>query len=365
MTIDIKSLQTFLQLDWENIFDNRCFFESDMDSERRFYVTTSRLFESDIAGIFPALTVKIFDDGSLSLCFFSTVYDVKKAATISKFIFTFYELFGADDKQITLSSFNLRDLYSSNVSKKSIRWSAKKASVIIDKNISFTFTYKPPNSAKIINDFYKPNIIITENGILSWRERKLKNTEASLLIDDFTKERIIFLTKVAGMEKEKYVYTYQLNDFEHLISLNRMELYLSFSYNTKSFFLHLLSTNKDFNLAKGDSIIFLFDDDTTITSTCLTSITSSNSGSYRNVASLSYEEIKTFATKKIRKWKLTNNRKALYEVGGFIHNRRNPQYKSESEGQFLLRTAATTIIKAVIIHEGNYFNETSAELLPI
>jgi hypothetical protein len=365
MEDSISLIQNLLNIDFKEIPDKSYYFDSDIDSKGNIYVIASKLLENTEVEIFPAVAIDIFKDGKMNICFYSNVYDPKYAPKISKIISDLYKFFISDDNnQRALSSFNLRDLYSRLPSKKNITWNNGKISISINQGIKLSLSYIPSNPNFVIDTYYKPYISITKNGLLYSREKKICETEASLLIDDFTKDRTILITKVAGDETEKYIFTYPFNYFERILVLKQMELGISFTYNNNTFFLHLLSKSKEFTLAKGDEIIFLFEDDTTITSISLTGSSSSGSGIYRNVAVLNYHEIRKFATTRVLKWKLTSKRKSIYEVGGFIYNGKDPQYKAENEGQFLLNILAIRMIQAVIVHEGNYFNESLPELLP-
>ena len=233
----INSLQDLFITNLEKVPDGTFLFDSDTNIDEKIFVNASKLLDVYEADIFPNLSVNIFEDGTLYISFFSSIYDPKKSNSIKKIISSLYQLYGNDDmKQLPLSYFNIKDLSSSFPIFKSFTWEDKNVSLIIDKNIKLSFTYHPTEKDKIIEAFFNPNVKITKHGNLSSHELRLCKTEASLMIDDFTKRRSIVITKVADAEYDKYIYTYTLNNNQLQNLSNITKLGISFSFSDKYFF---------------------------------------------------------------------------------------------------------------------------------
>lgn len=361
---EINSVQDLFNIDLDSLPQDDFFFYSDVGVDGKFFVVGTKFFDNYEAGIFPAIAINIFEDGGLQVSFFSSKYDQTKHQNVKEFISSLHQIYGNDDQdQLPLSGYQLIDLASRFPSPKSFNWTNQKASLNINDDLKFSFSHDSKDRNRLIELYFKPNLNVTKNGMLQSHESKLGKIDATLLIDDFTKRRSIFITKVADVE-ERYVYTYTLTDDPFSSISHLTKIGISFSYSERHFFLHLISFDSDFQLAKDDSIIFLFDNDITVSATCMTSKVKDNGGTFRNVLPLSYSDIRTFATVKFLKWKLISHRKALFQVGGLLNNANVAQYKGEKEGQFLLMSMSKKIIQGVIIHEGNYFNEVNSELLP-
>ncbi len=360
----INTLQDLFVIDLAKIPDQSFKFIADVNLAKSIFVKASKKLHYMEADLFEDVNVNVFDDGNLNIQFSSYRYECAKNEQLKNFLMNLYKIYGADDNgKLFPSASKLAGLKTYTPIYDSVTWQDHNISFIISKELNFSFQFSPPNKQIVINLYYTPYAKRSKNGLLLMHEHKLNNTEASLLIDDFTKRRSIILTNVAGIENERYIYTYTLHDnfTTNLSSLTKLGL--SFTYSNGFFFLHLISFDKDFQLAKDDNIIFLFHDDITLTATCATAKAVDSSGTYRNVTHLLYNDMKNFATKKLVKWKITSVRKAVFQVGGPVNNMYITQYKGEEEGQYLLQVIAKKLIQCVILNEGNSFNETSPELL--
>jgi len=172
---------------------------------------------------------------------------------------------------------------------------------------------------------------------------KMDDTEASLIIDDFTKETTIQLTKVAGDSHNLFVDTFELDERERFID-NLKNLGLQFAFHNDKFYLKLKGL-----ISKNDIIHFLFEDDTVIEKTI-----NSNSfllrTEYVEAVELNNSEMKAFATTFLKKWKLTKFGINTFIIGGFIDNPYFKQYTCNIDGQYLLLASARQLIKQVIFH---------------
>lgn len=98
------------------------------------------------------------------------------------------------------------------------------------------------------------NLSELESKLMEQNTERLNQTNISILSDDFTDEKTIKFTKVAGEETSYFKLYRNDSDFAHE--------YLGITFiNHNGFpYLSFLSTAKEFSLAEGDSIIFLFED---------------------------------------------------------------------------------------------------------
>lgn len=172
---------------------------------------------------------------------------------------------------------------------------------------------------------------------------KIDDTEASLIIDDFSQSHSIQITKVAGDVQNLFVETFEFSiDIFSISNLKRLSF--QFAYDDNNFFLRLkgIGYNKDV-------IHFLFEN-----GMCIEKVITYNKSLHRNdyaaVIPLTNEEIKLFATVFLKKWKLTNTSSNTYVIGGFIDNKYFEQYPTSEEGQYLLLLTARQLIKQVLFH---------------
>ena len=172
---------------------------------------------------------------------------------------------------------------------------------------------------------------------------KMDDTEASLIIDDFTKETTIQLTKVAGDSYKLFVDTFELDDRDRFIG-DLKNLGLQFAFQNDKFYLRLKGL-----ISNNDIIHFLFEDDTVIEKT-INNNPSLLRSEYAETVELNIPEMKVFATTFLKKWKLTKYGLNTFVIGGFIDNPYFKQYTNKIDGQYLLLATARQLIKQVIFH---------------
>lgn len=173
------------------------------------------------------------------------------------------------------------------------------------------------------------------------RRRKLHKTSISCLIDDFTKKKSISFNEIAGVKTSTL----------DLVSRTTEILGLAFENNNGFAYLRVLSISEDLALAKGDQIIFLFCDDSTLDYSFQQKATG-DKWMHSNHLPLSYEYHKKFASSNLKKVKLTSERKGLFNIYSFDKTDKtktyNTQYRTEEEGQYLLRYMLAMYLKACI-----------------
>lgn len=170
--------------------------------------------------------------------------------------------------------------------------------------------------------------------------KKLQETSVSIFVDDFTKEKSIFFTQIAGQET-KYFETYSDNSV--------YPLGLTFENNNGFVYMKFKSASPTFNLSKGDGMIILFDDDSTMSfSFIIKSNMNKSSGLmtiYTNVKHLTLKEIEQFARHNLKKIKLTSKKNGLYDVYHLEKRVSWSPYKSQIEAQYLLKYMVALFVK--------------------
>ena len=175
----------------------------------------------------------------------------------------------------------------------------------------------------------------------------LDDTEASLIIDDFTKEKSIQITKVAGNTQNLFVDTFEFYEENGLIRGSK-KVSFQFAFHDGQFLLRINGV-----VNTGDILYFLFDDKQIITKTIANS-PPLHRATFATTIPLTSEEMKLFATIFLEKWKLTSVALNTFQIGGFIDkiflSDLNKQYPTSEEGQYLLLLTARQLIKQVILH---------------
>lgn len=207
---------------------------------------------------------------------------------------------------------------------------------------------------------YEDEITNFESLSFEYNKQKLNDSEVTLLIDDFTKEKSIFFNKLAGQKDERFFKTCSENDY------GLWSFQITFENNNGFVYIRFLSTSKNFPISRNDSIILLFDEDVTINYSFTNSSNKLN-GVYMNFKPLTTYDIKIFTSLNFKKLKLINNKIGLQSVyhisiNRFINSSENDslryfessnfwfksQYRSEAEAQYLLKKMVACFIKAHI-----------------
>ena len=181
--------------------------------------------------------------------------------------------------------------------------------------------------------------------IINQSLEKLNNNAISIVKDDFTKEISVVFTMVAG-EETKYFKLYSENSISEYSYFG-----ITFGNNNGFAYIKFISTSSDFQLSTNDSIILLFDDDSTLTYV-FTNIFSVQKYHYFNIQPLTIDSLKKFATIDLKKIKVMNSRRNIYDVYHLQNSFIKSQYNNEISGQFLLRLIVKRYIE---IHKTNNF----------
>ncbi|WNB18687.1 hypothetical protein [Marivirga arenosa] len=183
--------------------------------------------------------------------------------------------------------------------------------------------------------------------LLEQNRPKLEQTEVSYQEDEFTDAKTIKITKVASEESEYFkLYLDQATLAHEYLGLSLVNhngyVYASFT-----------SRNEDITLAKGDSLIMLFEDKSKL------NFTFSNAGEgtkgFRfNHSPIGFEELDILLNNRLTKVKLISTRKKLYSIYHMNHKinenqsfsiDQSAQYQTELEGQYLLQLMTARFIE--------------------
>lgn len=174
----------------------------------------------------------------------------------------------------------------------------------------------------------------------------IDDTEASLIIDDFTKQQSIQITKVVGNKLNLFVDTFEFNERNFFVE-NLKKLGFQFVYDEGIFYLRIKGA-----INKKDKIHFLFENGDVIEKVITKTFTFHRT-EYAEAVELNLEEIKRFATTFLKKWKITKSMLNTFSIGGFIDNKYYGQYPTSEEGQYLLLLTIRQLIKQVAYHNPN------------
>lgn len=201
---------------------------------------------------------------------------------------------------------------------------------------------KEDQKKEVIRNFFTVNInvdigdSITEDGVRTKREMILKDTKASLLIDDFTKVRSINVTRVAG-EQFSYVPLYTTIGISEIISF-----FISFGLIGKQFGISIVSGNENYNLSTDETIYFLFEGGQTIEYTFEFQATKwDETGTLINTIPVSIDQFKLFVVNKLDKWRIDKRGSVGLCVGDLTKNK---TFYDRNEVQFIIREMAKQII---------------------
>lgn len=307
------------------------------------------------AGLFDSVSVFAFESGESTITFTVARYTASQYNALHKFLNNVYRIQGADSNgNLSLPAEDERNLLIGgdhfNLSVM-VFWENEGHCHFfgeLNGEISFSFSRKPTDRIQL--EFFLPHAALTKEGLLAERQVILDQTVAVTEYDEFAKKRSYKLLKVGDIDTA-YLFTYNLES-SFVAALSDLTLIaISFSYSEGLFFLHILSSDDKFPFDKGDSIIFLFEDDSTIELETIINKVRTQDGHYRTAIALTNEQVKDFAVKKLKKWKVTSNKNALYQVGGFTLNMHITQYKSAIEGQYLLQVMVKVLIRCILQYE--------------
>lgn len=350
-----QTIEDLFQADLDSFPDSTFSMSRQMNSMGDVVVSFGGRLQKNELGIFDSATVNTFESGESTIIFIGTKYTASQYSAIIEFFDKVYKILGADSKGNTVLSADDRRnlLVQGNYVNLGINifWENENHYHFfgeLDGEISFSVPRKL--SERIRQEFFLPNATLTKYGLLPEIQAKFDRTVAVTEYDEFTKKRSYKLVQVAECDTP-YLLTYNL-DSSLVAALSGLSMIaLSFSYSEGLFFLHIISSDKRFPLDKGDSIIFLFEDESTIELETLINKIRTEEDYFRTVITLSSEQMKDFALKKLKKWKVTSNKNALFQIGGFPININITQYRSMTEGQYLLQVMAKTLVRCILEYE--------------
>lgn len=171
-----------------------------------------------------------------------------------------------------------------------------------------------------------------------FNKKKLHDTKVELEIDEFTDDKTVKFTKVAGVKTE-YL-KFDKNEY----SCGYLYLGVTFQNFNGFVYARFISINSDFCLEANDSIIFLFEDQIRINYR-FQQWGRGEDNVHTNFHEITSDELMIFANKKLLKVKLINHRKGIHEIFHLQYRYPGSQIKSEMEGQYLLKFMASSFVK--------------------
>lgn len=220
-------------------------------------------------------------------------------------------------------------------------FSGKMEKILIRPNHKISFNDKLFSVTRIANEATVNKKIIEQN------KTTLDQTEVGYLKDEFTDDKTIKVMRV-GAEETPYFKLYE-DQTESLYNF----LGISLTNHNGYIYMSIHSRNEHITLAKGDSIIFLFQDKSRVSLT-FKHAGNGTKGLRNNHAAIGYEELEAFLNKRLVKAKLISARKNLYSIYSLNHRiYENPylsieekaQYSIEIEGQYLLKLLTARFIE--------------------
>lgn len=350
-----ETIEDLFETNLDSIPDSTFSMSRQINTVGALVVSFNGKFLKKEVGLFDSVEVNTFESGESSINFIGTKYTATQYIAITSFFDKVYKILGADSNgNISLSADDRRYLLiPGNYTNLSVNifWHGERNCHFfgeLDGEISFNVSRKP--SERIRQEFFLPNATLTKYGLLPEVQSKLDQTVAVNEYDEFTKKRSYKLTQVAGRDSS-YLLTYNL-DASFVAALSDLSMIgLSFTYSEGFFFLHIISSDKRFPLDKGDLIIFLFEDESTIELETLINKIRTEEDHFRTAIALSNEQMRDFAVKKLKKWKVSSIKNALFQIGGFPSNMNITQYRSMKEGQYLLKVMAKTLVRCILEYE--------------
>jgi len=349
------TFEDIIEMDIDSLPDSSFTMQRDINIEGNIIVIFSKKLPYWQAGLFDSILLRIFNTGEINVSLNGSRYTAKQFDLIESFLSKVYKVAGkdstgsyvlaADDRRYLQLPGNLGTIPIW------INWNATKHCTFSGElNNEISFTFSRPSSQKILEQFYLPNAGLTDKGLLHERQMIFDQTFASTEYDEFEKKRTYKLTTVAGSTNSYlFMYSFEGSIADELIE--RTKLAMTFTFSNGYFFLHLISYDKNFQLDKGDPIIFLFKDESTIELTPLIPKIKQADDSFRTAIGVTADQIRDFAMKPLQKWKITSLKHGVYQVGGFAQNIYIDQYKTETEGAYLLNTMIRALIKCILEHE--------------
>jgi len=183
------------------------------------------------------------------------------------------------------------------------------------------------------------------NNFPSLTTEMIEGTECSLFVDEFTGEKEVSFSLIAFKNSSGI-------DFLRLDTSdisNQIKLRILLKATPENIWIGFWLNTKEFPLKKGDDIIFLFEDKTTLKYTFI-----SDGPDSVNIANIELSAVKKFAMTNIIKIRVSNNKthenavfsfKGYFGLRGFIKD--SVIQESESQGQELFRYMTLLFIKTI------------------
>ena len=174
---------------------------------------------------------------------------------------------------------------------------------------------------------------------------KINETEASLIVDDFTNENTIQITKVAGSYDNLYIITQHITkDLSYSYDAKKVSFQPAF-YN-EQFYLKIKS---DIYLHHSDKFLFFFENNLVI-ETIIDYNIKLPQQEHSYFVQLSAENVKKFCTVFLKKWRIEFSTSKIFHVGTFIDYKFFSQYQASEDGQFLFLLMFRKLVEQILFH---------------
>lgn len=347
-----QTLEEFFNIDFDNIPDDTFSYEAEVNSKEEVTVRAKKKLNSNILNLFDKIEVVIFSCGKIQVYFINSHFTLGQHSTFNKTIKKLYDLLGADKNG---NHFITREIESklnnwsgSSLDMILIKWQniSRKISILASPNNSSWIEIEtmPSNASFIANAYYNPNVKLTSNNILIDREKKLNDTRADFVYDEFSDEKGISITRLAGEEKS-LIYTFAYRDYTEYTPLDSFtQIAITFGCESVLHQIVVVSFDNNIQLLKGDTITFLFEDGSKVEVMWNSESSILQNGGFYNIEYIDFSDMLTFKHEKFKKWQIISKKGRLRHTGGFINNNYTPMYKGEREGQYLLQVMADKVI---------------------
>ena len=214
-----------------------------------------------------------------------------------------------------------------------------------NKNKKPTISVEEGNLRKdeLIRQFFTPKVEVVpndsldEDGIRTLRKIELSKTEASYIVDDFTKDELISVTKISNLDLN-FVPLFTTVGNSEIVMIAMSFIYLSGAYRIK-----LGSNNSLFSLGMAQTIFFLFEDKDVISYTFPVTSVPDGAGGYIANVPLTEQQLRVFADKKLDRWRVDNPANDMTCVGDLT---KNVYFYDRNEVQYIIKQTAIEVMKA-------------------